>query len=311
MPMQPPIREYRTFVADSRRWAGFKPRPDDIVIATYPKCGTTWMQQIVSLLLNKSAEPRTLPHLAGWLEMRTLTTHEEGLAAVEREPSPRSIKCHMPFDGIPVFDEIKYIHVARDGRDACMSYHNHCLAFTPQALANQDRIGLADPALGRTVPRPHPDPRQFFLSWIGNGVQNDETDGEPYISYFNLERTYWDARDRRNLLLVHYNDLKADLSGEMARVAAFMGIEIPESLWPDLIAAAGFDAMKQAGDILLPHAGRNWEGGSQRFLYKGTNNRWRDVLTAEDIVLYERKLESALPPDGAHWLTHGFGRKPD
>src|SRR5215831_6483968 len=39
------LREYRTWATDSTRWKGFEPRPDDIIVATYPKCGTTWMQQ--------------------------------------------------------------------------------------------------------------------------------------------------------------------------------------------------------------------------------------------------------------------------
>lgn len=305
MSFEPPRRVYRTWVADSRRWEGFEPRSDDIVIATYPKCGTTWMQQIVSLLIHKSPEPRTLPHQAAWLEMRHLTTHAEALAAIAREPSPRSIKCHMPLDGVPVFDEVKYIHVARDGRDACMSYHNHCLAFTPGALARQDVAGLADPWLAAPAPRASQDPREFFLAWIGQGSMPGESDGRPYLSFFNFELTYWQARSRPNMLLVHYNDLKSDLAGEMRRIAAFLGIEISEALWPALVEAASFAAMKAAGDILLPHAGHIWEGGADRFLHKGTNNRWRDVLTASDIELYETRLRTSLPQQCADWLSRG------
>lgn len=300
-----PRRAYRTWVADSSRWDGFEPRADDIVIATYPKCGTTWMQQIVSLLLHKSPEPRTLPHQAAWLEMRHMTSHAEALAAIAREPSPRSIKCHMPFDGIPIFDEIKYIHVGRDGRDACMSYHNHCLAFTPTALERQDRAGLADPWLGRPAPRAPSDARQFFRDWMSKGTMPGESDGLPYLSFFNFERTYWEARHRPNLLLVHYNDLKRDLAGEMRRVAAFLEIEIDDGLWPALVGAAGFEAMKAAGDILLPHAGRIWHGGAARFLHKGTNDRWRDVLSDDDVKLYEDRVAATLPPDCAHWLMEG------
>lgn len=308
MSVELPRRVYRTWVADSRRWEGFRPLPDDIVVATYPKCGTTWMQQIVSLLIHQSPVPRTLPHQAAWLEMRHLTTHAEALAAIEAEPSPRSIKCHMPLDGIPYFDEVRYIHVARDGRDACMSYHNHCLAFTPQALARQDAAGLSDPWLSRPAPRANPDARAFFRDWISKGSTPEEDDGLPYLSFFNFERTYWAARERPNMLLVHYNDMKRDLSGEMRRVARFLGLTPPEAIWADLVKAAGFEAMKEAGDILLPHAGRIWEGGASRFLHKGTNERWRDVLKPEDSALYEAKAAAALSADCARWLA--FGSRP-
>lgn len=40
---------------DSARWAGFDPRPDDI-ISTPPKCGTTWTQMICALLILQTPE---------------------------------------------------------------------------------------------------------------------------------------------------------------------------------------------------------------------------------------------------------------
>src|SRR3546814_8216461 len=44
---------------------------------------------------------------------------------LESQQHRRSLKSHLPLDGLPIFDEVKYIHIARDGRDVCMSYHNH------------------------------------------------------------------------------------------------------------------------------------------------------------------------------------------
>jgi aryl sulfotransferase len=70
------------------------------------------------------------------------------------------------------------------------------------------------------------------------------------------------------MLLIHYNDLKIDRGGAMRRIAAYLGIEIAETLRPELIEAAGFDAMKAQGDALLPHAQHAWNGGSSRFMNK-------------------------------------------
>ena len=69
MLVRPALREYRTWTLDSRYWNGYVARPDDIIIATAPKCGTTWAQQIVSSLVFKDAEVRPIPPgLAALLE---------------------------------------------------------------------------------------------------------------------------------------------------------------------------------------------------------------------------------------------------
>ena len=47
----PARRRYRGFMSDSARWDRFAFRPDDVVISTPSKCGTTWMQTIVGMLL--------------------------------------------------------------------------------------------------------------------------------------------------------------------------------------------------------------------------------------------------------------------
>jgi aryl sulfotransferase len=70
MQIQAPTREVRSWTTDSRRGAAFKPRPGDIVIATAPKCGTTWMQQIVTLLVFQTAEPREIHNISPWIDMR-------------------------------------------------------------------------------------------------------------------------------------------------------------------------------------------------------------------------------------------------
>jgi aryl sulfotransferase len=135
-------------------------------------------------------------------------------------------------------------------------------------------------------------------------VQAGETDGYPDLSFFNLEATYWQARDTDNLLLVHYNDLKADLEGEMRRIAAFLSIETPEALWPQLVEAATFETMKRNGAALIPLASKAFEGGSNRFFFKGTNGRWRDVITAEDLALYDQ-VAARMTPGLTRWVEQG------
>ena len=101
---------------------------------------------------------------------------------------------------------------------------------------------------------------------------------------------------------MHYNDLKADLEGEMRRIARFLEIDVPAAKWPILIDAATFASMKRDSALLGPEMGMIFEGGANRFLYKGTNDRWRDVLTAEDLALYEAAAARTLTPELKRWF---------
>ncbi len=69
-----------------------------------------------------------------------------------------------------------------------------------------------------------------------------------------------------------------------------------------------FRSMKQEADEKekeAPKEGRFFASGPAAFFYKGTNGRWRDVLTAADLALYEAAKERELPPSAADWLENG------
>ena len=298
-------REYRTWSIDSRRWAQFEPRPDDIVIATPPKCGTTWTQQIVASLIFQDPTPRPLPRVSPWIDQRFRSSTEETYALLDAQTHRRFIKTHLPIDGLPLFDEVRYIHVARDGRDVALSSHNHFSNNSPASLANFDRIGLEDPAVGRAYPRLPKDPAEFFRLWITTSAAPGQSDGWPATSFFDFVAGYWAQRRRPNLLLVHYADLGADLEGEMRRIAKFLDIEIDEPLWPSLVGAARFETMKAAGQELMPHVSAMLDGGADRFFNKGTSGRWRGVLSEADLALYDAKVREKFSPSLAAWVEGG------
>lgn len=294
-------RAVRSRVFDSARWSGYQPRADDIIIGTYSKCGTTWMQQIVSMLVFKSALPRPIWELSPWLDMRMFGPVEGVLAAAEAQTHRRFLKTHLPLDALPIYEGVKFIHVARDGRDAAMSLHNHLFNFTGDALQRFSEISRDDPKFGDDYPAVPESAAAYFAEWLLDGGGQ----GDDGASFFHVENSYWAERENRDMLLVHYNDLKSDLGGEMRRVAAFLGIGISEALWPEIIAAAGFDAMKRNGDALIPVANMLWAEGAARFLNKGANRQWQDVVSSADLARYDALTEMHFAPDLARWLEHG------
>lgn len=311
MLVRPALREYRTWTLDSRYWNGYAPRPDDIIIATAPKCGTTWVQQIVSSLVFKDAQVRQLPAVSPWVEARFRFTADEVRATLAALQHRRFLKTHLPMDGLPLCEEVKYVHVARDGRDAAMSMHNHFTGFSDEMLARFDAIGRDDPAIGRPYERPPADVAAYFRQWIAYQPVRGPVEGPPSPYFFDLETSYWAVRHRSNVLLVHYTDLYRDLEAEMRRIAGFLEIHIDESQWPLLVRAAGFEAMQAAGDELMPQTRTMFREGSKRFFNKGVNDRWRGVLTDADLAAYEARVRERLTPGLAAWLERGRGPTAD
>ncbi|HXC52439.1 MAG TPA: sulfotransferase domain-containing protein [Candidatus Limnocylindrales bacterium] len=296
-------RTYRCHHLDSTRWDHIIPRPDDIIITTSLKAGTTWTQRIVSLLVFQSVElPATLHFCSPWVDCRFIGGTAEMQQLCEGVQHRRFFKSHLPFDALPYWADTKYIYVGRDTRDVFMSTWNHVHLYTPMAreMLNGGENPPAHPFL-----EPPDDIREFWRLWMTTGGYPWETDGFPYWSHLRHARSYWDYRHLPNLLMVHYNDLKADLDGQMRRIARFLEIDVPEGKWPQLVDAATFSSMKRDVHILGPEMGMIFEGGADKFLFKGTNDRWRDVLTADDLELYEAAARRTLTPELKRWLELG------
>jgi len=132
-----------------------------------------------------------------------------------------------------------------------------------------------------------------------------ESDGWPYWSHLHHVQSWWNYRQLPNIRLVHYSDMIEDTEREVRRIAAFLGIDVPEAAWPGLVKAVSFTEMKKRGERYAPGGGEHWKGGAQTFLHKGTNGRWRDVLSKADLALYDSACERVLTPDCRKWLENG------
>jgi aryl sulfotransferase len=263
------------------------------------------MQQIVSSLVFQDARARPLSVVSPWIDARFGGPAAETYAALAAQTRRRFVKTHLPMDGLPLHQEVGYIHVARDGRDVAMSMHNHFSANQPATVANFGRIGMEDPTIGRPYPRLPADPAEYFRQWISTPAIAGQNDGLNSLSFFDLEVSYWAERRRANVLLVHYNDLSADLDGEMRRIANFLGIAVDEDVWRSLVDAARFETMRSVGDELMPRVKALIDGGTQRFFHKGAGGRWRTVLTDDDLALYDAKVREKFTPALAAWVEGG------
>ena len=286
-------RELHNHHMNSTVWNDFAFRDDDVIVATYAKSGTTWTQQIVSQLVFGGAEGIPVHDISPWLDLRIMPPDTKD--KLEAQTHRRIIKTHPPLDAVTFSPKAKYIYIGRDGRDVVWSFYNH------HANANQlwyDALNLTPGLVGPPIERPDPDIRRYFRRWL-------EEDGYPIWSYWENIRTWWEARHVPNILLVHFADLKADLEGELRRVAEFLGCDVPEERWPAILEHCSFDYMKRNAANVAPLGGAIFDGGAEVFINKGVNGRWRDVLTQKDIADYERMALEQLGPECAEWLALG------
>jgi aryl sulfotransferase len=300
-------RTYQNFAADSIRWQRYKPRPDDIVISTPAKSGTTWTQEIVRQLVfcgQPDAPERdslALSQVSPWLEQRRFPL-DDVLNRLEAQQHRRFIKAHLPLDGLPYFPQVKYVIVGRDARDVAMSLWNHYTEFVD---ATFERSRNLPPGHGEPLPPPPSDIHTYWHNWITRGSFAWTSEGYPFMGVMHNIQSWWNCRHLPNIHFVHYSDLKSDLTGEIRRIAEFLAIPLVDEWMPSIAQAVTLDAMREREDRLDPGMKNVWKEGARSFFHKGTNGRWRDVLSAEEVQMYEAKAAQVLTPDCRAWLEQG------
>lgn len=285
------LKIYRTAVFDNSRWENFESRTGDVFICTPPKCGTTWTQTIVANLIRPEGDfPAPIMQLSPWIEA-VFVPVEDMLSSLNAQTHRRVMKSHTAADGIPWFADAKYIFVGRDGRDAFMSMCNHRERMKKHnvAMLNAQAAAAGIPQM----PAYDGDPHTFLTIWLENEDH-----------FFNIVATYWARRSQENLLLVHFHDLKNDLPGETRRIADFLNIEVSEQQFTAVLERSSFEYMRShpemVGDFDIM-----FEGGIKGFIFKGTNGRWREVFSEDELIRYQQRAAELLPQEAIDWLENG------
>ncbi len=295
--IEQPVR-YQSSDEDSGRWTGFPFRPGDIVISTRSKTGTTWVQMICALLIFQTSElPAPLGELSPWLD-HLVAPRDEVVAKLEAQQHRRFIKTHTPLDGIPVDARATYIVTARHPLDMYVSlYHqgdNIDRARVRQLTGQPEPDPVAPPQPRRPL-------REAMLRWIDRDSDSrEDMDGLPGVVWHVSDA--WARRDQPNVLLIHYDELSSDLDGQMRRLAARLGVAVPEQTWPALVRAAMFDSMRARSGQLVPSPGILKSDAA--FFRRGTSGAGLEALTPGEIEHYYRRVGqlAQAQPDMLAWL---------
>lgn len=189
--MRAALARFRTPESEAAA-AAFRPRPSDVFIATYPKSGTTWLQQIVHVLRGGDTEFDEISAVVPWLESAV----DLGIDLDADQPgSLRAFKTHLTVPELPA--GARCIYALRDPKDVAVSFFRFFEGwmFEPGSIALDT----------------------FVAEFLAGGSRSGR--------YWDHLRASWPALSRPDVLALCYEDMRADLDGAVRRVARFIGVE--------------------------------------------------------------------------------------
>ncbi|XP_014242638.1 sulfotransferase 1C1-like [Cimex lectularius] len=251
-----------TYLDQSERIRNLRVRPDDVWVITYPKCGTTWTQEMVWLMMNDFdfdlAKSSFLYHRSVFLEFNAIggmlpDETEDSITRVEKAKSPRVIKSHLPIYLLPkqLFEvKPKIIYVYRNPKDVAVSFFHH---------------------------------HQAWLSYEGSMdhfVQAFLEDKVLYGSFWENVLEYWEMRDEPNVLFNTYEEMKKDLEGVAKRTADFLNVVIPEDVKRRFLDHLTFNSMKTNESVNYEKLLKKSKAGG--FMREGVVGSWKTALSDKE-----------------------------
>ncbi|XP_044067866.1 cytosolic sulfotransferase 2-like isoform X1 [Siniperca chuatsi] len=204
----------------------FKARPDDILIATYPKAGTTWVSYILDLLYFGQTSPERqvsipLHERVPFLEI-SIPSLPTGKDLADQLPTiPRLIKTHLPVQFIPRSfweQNSRIVYAARNAKDNAVSYFHF------------GRMNNAQPEPG--------DWSTFLQDFMEGKVA--------FGSWYDHVNGWWEKKQTYSKLhYMFYEDLIEDCGREIDHLCSFLGLSLSAEEKERVTTEVKFDNMKE------------------------------------------------------------------
>ncbi|TKR72034.1 hypothetical protein L596_019557 [Steinernema carpocapsae] len=237
---------------------------DDVIIGTYPKCGTTWVRHIICQLMIEDYKPRAGKELFVY----TPTIEVVGKEAIDRMSRPRILKSHMTYGDIPKSFEAKYVFVVRNPKDVLVSaYH----------MAKNMKAGSYDEL----------DFDMFFELFMR---------GKYAVGcYFDYHKEWLCHLNDHNSLLLKYEDMVADLKDGVEQIGKFLGGRAAEitrdsERLVEVVEASTFNSMKEDQGRWMQDMFKD----QQQFVRKGTPRDWKNYFTQEQSDRVDEKFKATF-----------------
>lgn len=248
----------------------FKTKSDDVFVVSYPKAGTTWVQEIVwQIYHNGEVNSKRIEDRVPFLE--EATNSKASQPDITSLPSPRLIKTHLSYEAIPkgVNEETtcKYIYVARNPKDTAVSNYKFLTSLGKNTGLNSSW--------------------EFYANLF---VQGKST----WSHWDKHVLGWWKHRDDANVLFLKYEDLKKDLLSHVRMISQFLNKPLSDELLNRITEQCTFNGMmKNAKSYLL----RGTEDGP-KLLRKGVVGDWENYFTPEQSERFDKELLAKLDGTG-------------
>nr|XP_020648466.1 sulfotransferase 1C1-like isoform X1 [Pogona vitticeps] len=269
----------------AERWgriSKFKARPDDLLICSYPKSGTTWVQEITEMI-QYGGDTEKCGQAPIYKRMPFLEMPHMIVSSVEEAdalPSPRRLKTHLSVQLVPASfweQKCKIIYIARNVKDTAISYfHFH--------------------HMNKTLPEPGTWD-QFLENFLAGKVV--------WGSWFDHVRSWWEAKECHPILYLFYEDMKENPACEIQKIANFLGLELPESILNRIIQHTTFDNMKSnpmTNYTTLPSSVMDHTVSA--FMRKGIVGDWKEYFTVAQSEKLDDISAYKLGGTGLTFRTH-------
>lgn len=120
-----------------------------------------------------------------------------------------------------------------------------------------------------------------------------------------LDSTRWQHYRPRSDDIIIATSLKSGMTWMQKIVRQLIFITITDDMLPSILNAVTLEAMREREGRLDEGMRNSWKEGAKTFFFKGTNGRWRDVHSAEEVQMYEEKAAQVLTPECRAWLEQG------
>ena len=298
--LPPEIKVYNNFM-DSTRWEKIVHFfENDIVVGSHMKAGTTLLQAMIGYILyeeltqyyNCKTDKIPIAEISPFVDLKH-KPEKEVKELLDNQNHRRFMKTHLPFNALPYCQDesVKYIYVVRNFLDIFMS------AYDKYAFNAKDEFFEAlnnDPDLEKII---NPTSiNQFFNYMVANNW------GFPDWSYFDNVKSWFDNKQKDNVMIVHYEDLINQPKNKIKEISQYLGINLEEKIIDYIAEITSFDYMKKHGQNATPD--KNLWKDPNKFYNKGVNGRWKEVLSLEQIELYKQASRDRLGKVLSDYVNH-------